>query len=101
MDTLKEEKEGLEELIANNQDKMDQLTAKVSELESSLESCSVAKSELEADRGRMLQQIASYEDEAMSQSDADMKSAAEKLAHLESANADLNLQVSTLRKSKS
>ena len=43
MDALKEEKECYEELIANNQEKIDDLQSKVSQLESTLETCSATK----------------------------------------------------------
>ena len=93
MDSLKEEKEGLEELIANNQEKIDHLQTKVTELESHLESCSVVKSGLEDERKRLIQQISFFESQSRSDSDEAVKSLSEKLVNLESANVDLNRQM--------
>jgi predicted nuclease with TOPRIM domain len=43
LDSLKEEKEGLEELLTTNQEKIDQLQTKVEELEANIETCSTTR----------------------------------------------------------
>jgi chromosome segregation ATPase len=93
MDSLKEEKEGLEELIANNQEKIDHLQTKVNELESHLESCSIVKTSLEDEKNRLVQQISFYESQSKSDSDEAVKSLSDKLVNLESANLELNRQM--------
>jgi len=95
MDAIKEEKEGLEELLANNQEKIEQLQPKVVQLESNLESCSTVKTGLEEERNRLIQQITWQESQlqTVSGSDEAIKSLTDQLANLESANADLNIQV--------
>jgi chromosome segregation ATPase len=93
MDALKEEKEGLEELIANNQEKIDDLQSKVTQLESTLETCSVAKNSLEEERNRLIQQISFYETQDHSGSQVELKSLTDKLNHLEAVNSDLNRQM--------
>ena len=92
---MKEEKEGLEELLAANQEKIDQLQSKVVQLESTLESFSTVKIGLEEERNRLTQQIAWHESQQLqtiSGSDEAIKSLTDQLANLESANSDLNRQ---------
>ena len=93
MDALKEEKECYEELIANNQEKIDDLQSKVSQLESTLETCSATKTNLEDERNRLIQQISFYENQDHSGSDGELKSLTDKLNHLEAVNSDLNRQM--------
>ena len=94
-DSLKEEKEGLEELLTSNQEKIDQLRSKVADLESNLESCSTVKISLEEEKGQLVQQLSWLEGQSKVDSDAAVKSLTDQLSHLESMNADLNLQVET------
>ena len=93
MDALKEEKECYEELIANNQEKIDDLQSKVSQLESTLETCSATKTNLEDERNRLIQQISFYENQDHSGSDGELKSLTDKLNHLEAVNSELNRQM--------
>ena len=92
---MKEEKEGLEELLTSNQEKIDQLRSKVADLESNLESCSTVKISLEEEKGQLIQQLSWLEGQSKVDSDAAVKSLTDQLSHLESMNADLNLQVET------
>lgn len=92
---MKEEKEGLEELLTSNQEKIDQLRSKVADLESNLESCSTVKISLEEEKNQLVQQLSWLEGQSKVDSDAAVKSLTDQLSHLESMNADLNLQVET------
>ena len=95
MDALKEEKEGLEELLTTNQEKIEHLQTKVAELESNLESCSSTKSNLEDERNRLSEQISFYENQTRFDSNLAVQSLSDKLANLEVANAELNRQLET------
>ena len=92
---MKEEKEGLEELLTSNQEKIDQLRSKVADLESNLESCSTVKMSLEEEKNQLIQQLSWLEGQSKVDSDAAVKSLTDQLSRLESMNADLNLQVET------
>jgi len=93
MDALKEEKEGLEELIANNQEKIEDLQTKVTQLESTLETYSTTKNNLEEERNRLIQQISFLENQDHTGSEVELKSLTDKLNHLETINSDLNRQM--------
>jgi chromosome segregation ATPase len=93
MDALKEEKEGLEELIANNQEKIEDLQTKVTQLESTLETYSTTKNNLEEERNRLIQQISFFENQDHTGSEVELKSLTDKLNHLETINSDLNRQM--------
>ena len=95
MDALKEEKEGLEELLTTNQEKIEHLQTKVAELESNLETCSSTKSNLEDERNRLSEQISFYENQTRFDSNLAVQSLSDKLANLEVANAELNRQLET------
>ena len=92
---MKEEKEGLQELLTTNQEKIDQLQSEVSKLESNLQSFSAIKSNLEDEKGQLTQQLSWLEGQSKADSEAAMKSLTDQLSRLESMNADLNLQVET------
>ena len=95
MDALKEEKEGLEDLLTTNQEKIEHLQTKVAELESNLETCSSTKSNLEDERNRLSEQISFYENQTRFDSNIAVQSLSDKLANLEVANAELNRQLET------
>jgi len=92
---MKEEKEGLEELLASNQEKIDQLQTKVADLESNLESCSSIKVSLEEEKDQLVQKLSWLEGQSNANADSAVKSLTDQLSQLESMNADLNHQVET------